>query len=208
VHSVDVHFGVSRSTLGILSRVSGLMSRASAASSDVPEVDGLAEFDQLFLQDFDFSAAAATPTQVSEPDVVSIRKDALEVLAAIETAIANLSSTGPAEDRLTQGNLAYLHTAKLLILRSVFRSVRSDGRVQAAALQILENCSAAVALGLTNHLTWPMIVAATQVNAAARPWALTILEGLRRQNCFNVDSGARIIREVRSVSLASVLASY
>lgn len=45
-------------------------------------------------------------------------------------------------------------------------------------------------------LTWPLVVASTQLDAVARPFILSLLEGFRTKCCFNVDSAEKIVREV------------
>ncbi|KAL7410330.1 fungal-specific transcription factor domain-containing protein [Mrakia frigida] len=189
-HSVSVenHFGVTRPVIALLAEATALVTRASLASCVVTERSEDEMSSLLFLEAFGDNHACG-----SEPDVVGIRRDANELLEKVDALIGGQTL---GDGRLRDGNNAYLNAIKILVLRNVFKCARSDTRVQKSALNVLEACSASVAAYRPLHLTWPLIIASSQVDAPARPWVLTVLEGLRTQCCFNVDSGERIIGEV------------
>lgn len=78
----------------------------------------------------------------NEPDVVRIRKDVHALLRELERERVAIDGAG--QGRARDGSVAYLDTAKILLLRHAFKVSRTDGRVQSAALSVLEACSSAV----------------------------------------------------------------
>lgn len=186
------------------------MIRASQASGRVPETsvadDCLFHDDAAtlaFLRETTGLSGCSTPVGpapttaadgLNEPDVSIIRKDVGVLLADVERELNLARALG--FGRLKNGSEAYLHAIKILVLRHVFGVGRTEARVQQAALAVLEACSSAISALQPAHLTWPMLVASTQTDGAARPWAVALFDGLRTHGAFDVDSAEKLARDV------------
>lgn len=212
------------------------MLRASQASGAIPEIstasnnaaDCLFHEDGLslaFLRDVTGLSGCSTPTVSAstvggnEPDVLRISKDVGQLFRDVERELGNARAlvTGRTKD----GSEAYLRAVEVLVYRHIYHVGRTDIRVQAASLAVLESCSSAIniirptqcvlsaaVLAVPNRklnsafslpslsLMWPMLISSTQVDMAARPWITSLFDGLRTQCCFNVDSAEKIVRAV------------
>lgn len=149
-------------------QATALVTRASLASCVVTERSDDEMSSLLFLEAFGEEHACG-----SEPDVAGIRRDANALLEKVDALIGGgglgegrlrdgeffvpsrrifpfpflrTRADFPLFYRITcPGNNAYLNAVKILVLRNVFKSSRSDTRVQKSSLNVLEACSASVA---------------------------------------------------------------
>lgn len=137
------------------------MIRASQASGAIPEVsaatavaaDCLLHEDGLslaFLRDVTGLSGCSTPTTGTaaaggggnEPDVLRISKDVGQLLRDVERELGNARALGTG--RIKDGSEAYLRAVEVLVYRHIFHVSRTDIRVQAASLAVLESCSSAI----------------------------------------------------------------
>jgi hypothetical protein len=144
---------------GLIPQANSLIIRASQASGAIPEssaaaaaaADCLFHEDGLslaFLRDVTGLSGCSTPTGSAaavggnEPDVLRISKDVGQLLRDVERELGNARALGTG--RLKDGSEAYLRAIEVLIYRHVYHVGRTDIRVQAASLAVLESCSSAI----------------------------------------------------------------
>ncbi|OSD06877.1 hypothetical protein PYCCODRAFT_1431066 [Trametes coccinea BRFM310] len=169
----DKVFGMSREFLLILAKVATLVSRVLNQPSD-----GGAEVPE-------------NRTLATDPDL-----QAREAQALYNTLENWRSAAGQLHQRVQVGNCVYQHAAQIILLRDVLKVPPDDPLVQGHASSILTLCLECGQSGMGVDLTWPVIVAGSQLYGADRPRVLSIFELFRKQCCYEIETSESIVLQV------------
>ncbi|KAI0374028.1 hypothetical protein BV20DRAFT_961978 [Pilatotrama ljubarskyi] len=169
----DKVFGMSREFLLVLAQVATLVSRVlNTPSSSLAEVS---EDGQVLTE-----ADAQT-------------REAQVLYQALENW---RSAAGQLQHRVQIGNCVYQHAAQIILLRDVLKAPPDDALVQGHASSILTLCLECGQSGMGVDLTWPVIIAGSQLYGADRPRVLSIFELFRKQCCYEIDTSESIVLQV------------
>ncbi|RPD74317.1 hypothetical protein L226DRAFT_463926 [Lentinus tigrinus ALCF2SS1-7] len=108
---------------------------------------------------------------------------------------ANTAAT-QLHERVRAGNCVYQHAAQIILLRDVLKAHPSDALVQEHANTILALCMDCGQKRMGVDLTWPVIIAGSQLYGADRAQVLSIFELFRMQCCYEIETSEFIVRQV------------
>ncbi|KAI0358452.1 hypothetical protein OH77DRAFT_1396672, partial [Trametes cingulata] len=159
----DKVFGMSREFLLILAQVATLVAQVlNPLSSSLAEVSD------------DGNVLADADAQTREARV-------------LYKALENWrSAAGQLHHRVQIGNCVYQHAAQIILLRDILKAPPDDAVVQGHADSILTLCLECGQKGMGVDLTWPVIIAGSQLYGADRPRVLSIFELFRYETRFPV----------------------
>ncbi|KAH9858710.1 fungal-specific transcription factor domain-containing protein [Lenzites betulinus] len=107
------------------------------------------------------------------------------------------SAAGQLHPRVQIGNCVYQHAAQIILLRDVLKVPPTDALVQAHAESILALCLECGQQGMGVDLTWPVIIAGSQLYGADRPRVLSIFELFRYETrCYEIETSESIVLQV------------
>ncbi|KAI0645695.1 fungal-specific transcription factor domain-containing protein [Trametes meyenii] len=110
------------------------------------------------------------------------------------------TATPPLHQRVQMGNCVYQHAAQIILLRDVLKAPPDDALVQEHAQAILALCEECGQSGMGVDLTWPVIIAGTQLFGADRPRVLSIFELFRYETrpprCYEIETAESIVLQV------------
>ncbi|KAI0823645.1 fungal-specific transcription factor domain-containing protein [Trametes gibbosa] len=169
----DKVFGMSREFLQLLAQVATLVSRVlKPRTSTVAEVSE----DWKVLDDADAQA-----------------QEAQRLYSSLE---GWRSAAGQLHHRVQIGNCVYQHAAQIILLRDVLKVPPTDALIQGHAESILSLCLECGQQGMGVDLTWPVIIAGSQLFGADRPRVLSIFELFRKQCCYEIETSESIVLQV------------
>ncbi|EIW63305.1 uncharacterized protein TRAVEDRAFT_161504 [Trametes versicolor FP-101664 SS1] len=170
----DKVFGMSREFLLLLAQVATLVAQVLN-----PPTASVAEVSE------DGKVAAAAPDAQA--------REARELYRALE---GWRSAAGLLHQRVQIGNCVYQHAAQIILLRDVLNVPPADALVQDHAAAILALCLECGQKGMGVDLTWPVIIAGSQLFGAERPRVLSIFELFRKQCCYEIETSESIVLQV------------
>ncbi|KAI0329435.1 hypothetical protein GY45DRAFT_1346580 [Cubamyces sp. BRFM 1775] len=170
----DKVFGMSREFLMVLAKVATLVSRvlnpASARVDELPEDGNL----------------------LADPDAQT--REAQVLYKTLENWQSEACTL---HQRAQVGNCVYQHAAQIILLRDVLKAPPDDALVQGHAAAILTLCLECGQNGMGVDLTWPVIIAGSQLYGADRPRVLSIFELFRYEtSCYEIETSESIVLQV------------
>ncbi|EJF65313.1 hypothetical protein DICSQDRAFT_132897 [Dichomitus squalens LYAD-421 SS1] len=173
VSYIDKVFGMSREFILVLAEVATLVARVLCPS-------------------------ASTITELSESGDLRSDHDAqTRVAEKLYRSLENWRSVASnVHERVLAGNCVYRHAAQILLLRDVLKAPPSDALVQEHANTILTLCMDCCQNRMGVDLTWPVIIAGTQLYGIDRARVLSIFELFRTQCCYEIETSELIVRQV------------
>ncbi|KAI0775723.1 fungal-specific transcription factor domain-containing protein [Trametes elegans] len=173
---IDKVFGMSREFLLVLTQVATLVARVLNPSQTSAVLEELPE-DGVPLRD---------------PDA-----QAREARALYNTLENWQTAPGQSHQRVQVGNCVYQHAAQIILLRDVLKVPPDDALVQQHADSILTLCLECGQKGMAVDLTWPVIIAGSQLYGADRPRVLSIFELFRYEtSCYEIETSESIVLQV------------
>ncbi|KAI0745764.1 fungal-specific transcription factor domain-containing protein [Earliella scabrosa] len=174
VSYIDKVFGMSREFILILAQVATLVSRVlHPPTSKLTEVadDG-------------------------EPRCDTAAAQAREAETLYQTLEGWQNTAGDLNERVQAGNCVYQHAAQIILLRDVLEARPSDTLVQEHANTVLTLCMECGQSRMGVDLTWPVIIAGSQLYGADRARVLSIFELFRTQCCYEIETSEFIVKQV------------
>ncbi|TBU33811.1 fungal-specific transcription factor domain-containing protein [Dichomitus squalens] len=169
VSYIDKVFGMSREFILVLAEVATLVARVLCPST-------------------------STITELSESrDHDAQTREAEKLYRSLENWRTVASNV---HERVLAGNCVYRHAAQILLLRDVLKAPPSDALVQEHANTILTLCMDCCQSRMGVDLTWPVIIAGTQLYGTDRSRVLAIFELFRTQCCYEIETSELIVRQV------------
>ncbi|TFK54197.1 hypothetical protein OE88DRAFT_1654737 [Heliocybe sulcata] len=167
---VEIVFGISRTLVPLLAQVVASVARALSGKAHILELP-------------DDVASGADPTS----ECTLLYND-------LDNWAPPPSEGIPA--RVQTGNMIYVNTAKIILLRDVGQVPPTDPIVQRCAETILALCLRCAENKLSVDLNWPVIIAASHAFGACRRQVLDLFEAFRAQCCYEIDTSEQIVLEV------------
>ncbi|KAF8332083.1 fungal-specific transcription factor domain-containing protein [Cantharellus anzutake] len=218
-YSVEKKFGMSRTCIHLVAKVSTLLSRLSAVEgtesfTGVPPNPKNVSANALNLHaeatallarlDEEANSDAARATRFmeigsDEGTATGGRSRGGGGFGANEQPPPNASPDYPqtTAKRIEHGTQAHLLAFQIVLLRLVFHVDRHDRRVQFLANEIITRCHAsATLLQMPIDLTWPVIIAASELDVQKRGLVSEIFEGFRKKCCYDIDTAEQIVNRV------------
>ncbi|PIL36188.1 transcription factor [Ganoderma sinense ZZ0214-1] len=177
VSYIDKVFGMSREFIVILARAATLVARALRPSTS--KITEVSEDGEPEPRNGD-----GTDAQTREAEVL------YKSLENWRSGASNL------HERVQVGNCVYQHAAQILLLRDVLKAPPTDALVQEHANTILTLCMDCGQSRMGVDLTWPVIIAGSQLYGADRARVLSIFELFRTQCCYEIETSEFIVRQV------------
>ncbi|KAI0780049.1 fungal-specific transcription factor domain-containing protein [Fomes fomentarius] len=174
VSYIDKVFGMSREFILVLAQVATLVSRVlHAPTSKLTELN-----------------------DDGEPRSDTVNAQAREARLLYQTLETWQTSAGQLHERVRAGNCVYQHAAQIILLRDVLQALPSDTLVQGHASTILTLCMECGQSRMGVDLTWPVIIAGSQLYGTDRARVLSIFELFRTQCCYEIETSEFIVRQV------------
>ncbi|RDX55109.1 hypothetical protein OH76DRAFT_1339762 [Lentinus brumalis] len=183
VSYIDKVFGMSREFILALAQVVTLVSRVlHPPTSKVTEI----------TQELEGDPRSENVAQAREA----------EILYQTLENWPNTNAAGNLHERVRAGNCIYQHTAQIILLRDVLKAHPSDALVQEHASTVLALCMDCGQSRMGVDLTWPVIIAGSQLYGADRSQVLSIFELFRYgpelvlSCCYEIETSEFIVRQV------------
>ncbi|KAI0630369.1 fungal-specific transcription factor domain-containing protein [Trametes polyzona] len=168
----DKVFGMSREFLLLLAQVATLVSQVLHPST----------------------TSVAEISEDGKPVLTDAAAQAREAQALYKALEGWQSAAGQLHQRVQMGNCVYQHAAQIILLRDVLQVPPADALVQDHARSILSLCLECGQKGMGVDLTWPVIIAGSQLYGADRPRVLSIFELFRC--CYEIETSESIVLQV------------